>query len=254
MDAYQTSIYTAILIASVIISAIIVYFVMSMIRQQRRNQELYKSKISAEINTLEKERARMASDLHDEMGPILSSVKLKMNCLDITSAEDQAQLEKINEHIDTIILRMREISNDLMPTTFLRKGLVAAIEESIANNDFKSDLQIRFTHSDIPELGREKAIHLYRIIQELIHNTVKHARATTLSLELSVKNNKIVLTSADNGIGFNYSNRVNESKGFGLRSLLSRTEIMNGEMYVDNRRGKGTEYEFEIPLETFKKS
>jgi len=71
MDAYQTSIYTAILIASVIIGLIIVYFVISMIRQQRLNQQLYKSKISAEISTLEKERARIASDLHEEMGPVL---------------------------------------------------------------------------------------------------------------------------------------------------------------------------------------
>ena len=251
MDAYQTSIYTAILIASVIIGLIIVYFVISMIRQQRLNQQLYKSKISAEITTLEKERARIAADLHDEMGPVLSSVKLKVNCLDITSAEDQAQLEKINSHIDQIILRMREISNDLMPTTFLRKGLAAAIEESIADNDFNSDLQIKFQHSDIPTLDPDKAIHVYRIIQEILHNTVKHAKAKNLFIELSVKGDKLVLRCSDDGIGFNYSKLVNESAGLGLRSLLSRTEIMNGEMFVDNHRDKGTEYIFEIPLETF---
>jgi two-component system, NarL family, sensor kinase len=251
MDAYQTSIYTAILIASAIIGLIIVYFVISMIRQQRLNQQLYKSKISAEITTLEKERARIAADLHDEMGPVLSSVKLKMNCLDITSAEDQAQLEKINSHIDQIILRMREISNDLMPTTFLRKGLAAAIEESIADNDFNSDLQIKFQHSDIPTLDPDKAIHVYRIIQEILHNTIKHARAKNLFIELSVKGDKLVLRCSDDGIGFNYSKLVNESAGLGLRSLLSRTEIMNGEMFVDNHRDKGTEYIFEIPLETF---
>jgi signal transduction histidine kinase len=250
MDAYQTSIYTAILIASAIIGLIIVYFVISMIRQQRLNQQLYKSKISAEITTLEKERARIAADLHDEMGPVLSSVKLKMNCLDITSAEDQAQLEKINSHIDQIILRMREISNDLMPTTFLRKGLAAAIEESIADNDFNSDLQIKFQHSDIP-LDPDKAIHVYRIIQEILHNTIKHARAKNLFIELRVKGDKLELRCSDDGIGFNYSKLVNESAGLGLRSLLSRTEIMNGEMFVDNHRDKGTEYIFEIPLETF---
>jgi len=250
MDAYQTSIYTAILIASVIIGLIIVYFVISMIRQQRLNQQLYKSKISAEISTLEKERARIASDLHDEMGPVLSSVKLKVNCLDIMSPEDQAQLEKINSHIDQIILRMREISNDLMPTTFLRKGLVAAIEESIVDNDFNSDLQVKFQHSDIPALDPDKAIHVYRIVQELIHNTLKHARAKNLFLELNVKDGKLVLRCSDDGVGFNYNKLVNESAGLGLRSLLSRTDIMNGEMYVDNHRDKGTEYVFEIPLET----
>jgi signal transduction histidine kinase len=146
---------------------------------------------------------------------------------------------------------MREISNDLMPTTFLRKGLAAAIEESIADNDFNSDLQIKFQHSDIPTLDPDKAIHVYRIMQEILHNTIKHARAKNLFIELSVKGDKLVLRCSDDGIGFNYSKLVNESAGLGLRSLLSRTEIMNGEMFVDNHRDKGTEYIFEIPLETF---
>src|SRR5690349_11901489 len=100
MDAYQTTIYTAVLIAASIIGIIIVYFAISSVRQQRHIQTLHKQNTMAEINTLEKERARMASDLHDELGPLLSSVKMRMNCLDLESPDDQTQLEKINEYVD----------------------------------------------------------------------------------------------------------------------------------------------------------
>jgi len=249
MDAYQTTIYNAVLIAASIIGAIIVYFAISAVRQQRRIQQLHKQNTMAEINTLERERARMASDLHDELGPLLSSVKMRMNCIDLESPEDQAQLEKINEYVDTIMKRMREISNDLMPSVLMRKGLIAGIQESIPKVGLPSGLEIKFQHTDVADIKQEKAIHLYRIVQEIMHNTIKHAKASKLNIQLSEKNGKLVLVSRDNGVGFDHTKLLNESSGIGLRSLLSRTEIMNGEMFVNSKPGKGTEYIFEIPFD-----
>jgi len=144
MDASETSFYTAVLIASIVLLLIVGYFIVTIIRQQKRNKELYKSKILAEIATLEKERRRIAADLHDELGPVLSSVKLRMNCLDIESEEDKEELEKINRHVDDIIKRMRDISNDLMPSVLARKGLVAAMEEFIENISKPDKLKIYF--------------------------------------------------------------------------------------------------------------
>lgn len=249
MDAEQTAVFTAIVIGGIVIGAIIAFFGISAIRNQRRILKLHKSKIMAEINTLEKERGRMASDLHDELGPVLSSVKLRINCIDVSSEDDHIQLEKINQHIDTIMKRMREISNDLMPSTLMRKGLIAGIQESIPDAGLPEGLVIKFQHGTIPEIKQEKAIHIYRIVQEIMHNTIKHARASNLDILLSSKNGKLVLTSRDNGVGFDHAKLLQESGGIGLRSLLSRIEIMNGEMFIDSRKNKGTEYTFEIPME-----
>src|SRR6185369_11954965 len=198
MDEKETTIFTALIIGGVIIGIIIIYFFVSLMRHHRRNQQLYRSKIQAEITTLEKERGRMAADLHDELGPLLSSVKLKMNCLDIESEEDQVQLGKINQHIDDIMNRMREISNDLLPTTLQRKGLIPAIEESIAKLKTKNGLVISFESSVLPEIKQEKTIHIYRIVQEIIHNTIKHAKASELNIKINSKNDKIVLETGDN--------------------------------------------------------
>lgn len=248
MDAQETSIFTAVLITCIVLAAIIAYFIVSIIQHQRRNQELHKSKIQAEISTLEKERSRIAADLHDELGPILSGVKLKINSIDIASDEDQVQLEKVNKHIDDIILRMREISNDLMPNTLRRKGLVIAVDEFIKNISKGSRVDIKFNYENVPEITPDKEINLYRIVQELIHNTIKHAKATILAIKLSGRDNWLILETSDNGTGFDYNMVIKENTGLGLRGLLSRAEIMGGAMYIDSRAGKGTIYTFEIPF------
>src|SRR5262245_1656804 len=131
MDPHQAKIYTAIIITSVIVGVIILYFVISLIRHQRKNLELYNLKIQAEITTTENERTRIACDLHDELGPLLSAVKFKISSLDTPLEEDKEMVEESAKHIDDIIQRMREISNDLMPNTLLRKGILYAMEEFI---------------------------------------------------------------------------------------------------------------------------
>ncbi len=248
MDASETSFYTAVLIASIVLLLIVGYFIVTIIRQQKRNKELYKSKILAEISTLEKERGRIAADLHDEIGPVLSSVKLRMNCLQIASDEDKEELERINQHVDDIIKRMRDISNDLMPSVLERKGLIAAMNEFIENISKPDKLKIYLHDGNIPALANEKAIHLYRMFQEIIHNTVKYSEASELNIKIIIKNKTLVLSSKDDGVGFDYINALKEGSGFGLRNLLSRTEVLNGEMFVDTKPGKGTEYIFEIPV------
>jgi signal transduction histidine kinase len=248
MDAHQTSIFTAILITCAILAVLITYFVVTIIHHHRRNIDLYKSKIRGEITTMENERIRIAHDLHDELGPELSSVKLRLNNLEVSAQEDIEDVAKINRSIDNIILQMRDISNDLMPSKLERKGLIAAMNDSIENIAKPDELKICFRCENTPELSKEKSIHLYRMLQEIMHNTIKHAKARVLKIELSLKNQTLVVLSEDDGVGFDYNSIVKENTGLGLRSLLSRTEVLGGEMFVESKKGKGTNYIFEIPL------
>jgi len=248
MDAQETSIFSAVLITSIVLAVVLIYFIITIVRHQRRNQQLYKLKILAEITTLENERARIAADLHDELGPILSAVKFKINSLDIHSEDDQVILDKSNKNIDDIIRRMREISNDLLPNTLLRKGLIASLEESIDNLKKTNTLDIIFIHHEVPDLTKEKAISIYRIIQEIIHNTIKHANASELKIEFTINKRNLVILTEDNGKGFDYIQQSKENAGLGLRNLLSRTDVLGGNMYIESRTAKGTKYTFEIPI------
>jgi len=247
MDAHQTSIYSAILIVSIIGGSILIFFIISMLLQHRRNIALYRSKIQAEITTLENERTRVSADLHDELGPLLFTIKFKLSSIE-TNTEDQKALEDANTHLDDIIQRIREISNDLMPGTLLRKGVYFAIEEFIDGLAKASQVHITFTYDTIVELPKEKAINLYRIAQEIIHNTLKHAKASSLHIELNAMDSKLIFTSHDDGTGFDYSTERKENTGLGLRNLLSRAELMGGNMYVESKPGEGTTYTIEIPL------
>ena len=244
MDAQQTALFNAIMIAGTIIAVIIIYFIISIIGHQRRNQQLYKSKILAEVTTLEKERGRVAADLHDELGPLLASVKFKIGSLDIMP-RDEGTINKVHDNLNELIIRIRGIANDLVPHTLLRKGLTVAIQEAVQDQLM---LKVQFDHSDIPPLPQEKAVNLFRIFQEIMHNTLKHAEATELRIELKVSGGSLVMLTEDNGKGFDYVAQSNEPTGLGLRNLLSRTEILGGSMYIDSKTGKGTRYTFEIPL------
>src|SRR5688572_3232731 len=101
MDAKETSLYTAILIVSIVVAVMIIFFIASLIRQQRKNLELYRQNVLAEITAMEKERARIAADIHDELGPMLSAIKLRIGSFDLVDADDKREAEKTNGHIDT---------------------------------------------------------------------------------------------------------------------------------------------------------
>jgi signal transduction histidine kinase len=97
-------------------------------------------------------------------------------------------------------------------------------------------------------IGEEKSIHLYRVIQETVHNCIKHARASKLEIIIEQKGNVIQILCRDNGKGFNYDQVTKDATGIGLRSLKNRTELMGGKMYVESKPMKGTAFLFEIPV------
>ena len=248
MDAKEAKVYIAILITAGVIAIILVYFIVTILRQQKKNLTLHKEKIQAEINTLESERKRIASDLHDELGPVLSSVRLQLGCLNTEDEEDISIVRKSQEHMDNILQRLREISNDLMPNVLLRKGLVSAISEFANNMSGIHKIHIDFRGEENLSTSNAVNIHLYRIVQEIIHNTIKHAKAQNLAINIQQVNDRIVLQTRDDGIGFDYETLQKKGMGLGLSNMTSRLEILKGNIYNESSPGKGTAYTIEIPL------
>jgi signal transduction histidine kinase len=247
MHETEITIYNAVIFTFLIFGTIVTLLIVSMMRQHNRNIELYKMKISAEITTLENERKRISADLHDDLGPMLSAIKFKISSVDAED-EDLEQLKQAESYIDDVIQKLRQISNDLMPGTLLRKGLAFAVEEFIQKVSGLHNLVINFTHSSIPSLPDETCVNLYRIILEIVHNALKHSHATNLNINLSASEKRLKLSTADNGKGFDYLSANKKYKGLGLRNILSRTELLGGEMYVESASGEGTSYVITIPV------
>ena len=247
MDTHETKIYIAFLIAAAILGVFLIFFIVTVISNQRRNQALHKEKIKAEINTLEKERARIASDLHDDLGPMLSAVKLLINDVELDTVADRATLLKASGYIDGVLLQLRTIANDLMPQALTRKGLVVAVDEYIRELNEKRSMQIAFHSSLEQPVAANQGIHLYRIIQEVTHNAHKHAKASNLEISLGQKNSQIILCLNDNGCGFDTRNAMTIGKGLGLKNITSRVETLKGNIYLQSTPDKGTTYTIEIP-------
>ncbi len=246
MDPHETKIYNAILIAAGILGIIVVYFIITIIRNQRRHLKLQQANLLVEITTLENERKRIVADLHDELGPLLSVVKFQIMSLDTVDENDLLLIDKANANLDNILDRIRYICSQLMPQALIRKGLVMAISEFIGELDNKTPIQMSLKYETVT-IPANAEIHLYRMIQEIINNAIKHSEASKLDIHLFDNNNKLVISVKDNGKGFSTEKVKADSKGLGLKNILSRIDILHGDLYLSSDPMNGTSYTIEIP-------
>jgi signal transduction histidine kinase len=244
----ETKILNITLYVSLIIAIIIIYFFVSIIRYHRRYMKLQREKIFAEITIRENERKRIAGDLHDSLGPLLSAVKLNIGNVEVRDPGDQQVLEKTGTYLDEIIGSLRRISYDLLPGTLERKGLLEAIREFIGQVKNKQSVNIQLYVVKEISVSKEKEIHIFRMIQEIVHNTIKHAQANNLQIGFSEEGGYLLCLTKDDGKGFDKEKVMSGSHGLGLRSLESRCEIMNGILTLDSMPGAGTNYFIKIPL------
>lgn len=192
----------------------------------------------------ENERKRIARDLHDGLGGSLSSIKMRVEKI-AQSNSDKEELSKIHNLIDNSVKELRQVAYNLIPETLLKLGLNQALDDLCLNYS-SDDLLIEYHSSQINEkIIKPHQITIYRIIQELIHNIIKHSEATEAIVDCSQNGNLFLITTEDNGKGFDLSSLKN-SKGIGLRSIENRVELLNGKLDIDTNPSEGTTINIEL--------
>ena len=244
----ETRVPNVTLYLSLLLGIIIVYVFMSIIRYHRRYVQLQRKKILAEITIRENERKRIAGDLYDSLGPLLSAVKLNISSVDIESSADRVVLEKTGGYLDEIIGSLRRISHDLLPNTLERRGLLEAIRELTNQVRTRQPVNIQLYVASEIRVPKEKEIHIFRMIQEIVQNTIKHADANNLQIALSEEEGHLLCLIKDDGKGFDKAKVLSGSAGLGLHSLESRCEILNGILTLESMPGAGTTYFIKIPV------
>ena len=200
----------------------------------------------------EKERRRIAQELHDRLGSMLSMVKIHFK-----SVEDQIvnlkesnkkQYEKANQLLDGACEEVRKISHDLISSVLYKFGLPVAIENLVDSIQESGQLEIEFIKSGLEDerYKYETEINIYRILQELISNVLKHSKASEMIVQLIQRNNNLRIQVEDNGVGFDPSNTV--SDGIGLQGIRARVDQLEAEMNIDSNPGSGTLINIDIPL------
>ncbi len=206
--------------------------------------------IRAIIDTQEKERRRLALDLHDSLGQQLSAIKFFISSLGETlnNRVEKEILEKSSDALSGILTDMRDICFNLMPNTLEEFGLLDAVQELCNKTRYGKKIEFEIFHlEELPRMLKKLEIDIYRVIQEFINNSMKHSDASKISIIFKYDERNIQIILSDNGQGFDHSAR--SSKGMGLQNVQSRVKSHKGEIQIRSERGKGTRYTVVIPLE-----
>jgi len=251
MDELNFKITIVGLVGFAVLTLLVIFFIITLLRNQKLKVNLERDQTLKDIQLLENERARIAADLHDDLGSLISAIKLNLECLNtINHPENDIILEKTALYIDSTMQKIRDISNDLMPKMLEQNGLIPAVTDFMNMLDATSKAKIKLINeiSDENSISKEVKTHIFRIIQELLNNAVKHANASEINLLISLKNKTIKIKVNDNGVGFNEHSDISKMKSNGLRNILRRTQLMDGKLFLDTSINEGTEFIIEIPL------
>lgn len=237
--------------------AIIVFFVVYQKRlfaqqDKMRGMEMayQKDLLQSSIRAQEAERKRVATDLHDGLGSLLSAIRLYVLQLSPEQAEGEYNelLGETKSMVDTAIEQTREISHDLLPSTLERFGVIEAVEDHCKRIQKLTELEVQFSYDRDYQFNQEQNLALYRIIQELTSNTLKHAKASQINISFQTRSPHIKLGYEDNGKGFSPDKIASIKGGLGLKSIESRVNLLQAEMSIQSTETGGFQFELLLPL------
>jgi signal transduction histidine kinase len=200
--------------------------------------------LTAIIQTEEAERTRIAKDLHDGMGPLLSAVKMSVSTLEQLAHDKQSLIiiRNATETVDEAIRSLKDISDHLSPHVLANFGMVRALANYVHKIVQTGQLAIDFqTNLKTERFDENLEVVVYRVSSELIHNTIQHSQATKASLSLKYESGELLVEYQDNGIGFEADRTMKENQrdGAGLTNIQSRIKSLKGELTVESKPGLG---------------
>jgi len=216
---------------------------------EQKNKAILKDQelklIKAEIEGQDKERIRIAQELHDSVGGNLAAIKLQLNN---SSYGKENEIKRINSQINDTYNQIRSISHNLLPKRFNRNSFCEIVAEYQNNLATASNIDATFSahpRTEINKIDENILVEVYHIIQELITNTIKHAQANKIELQLNLIENLFSVIFEDNGIGFNIENNTD---GIGLTNIKNRINNLNGSLHIDSTLNRGSIFNIEIPI------
>ncbi|MBV5349314.1 DUF5112 domain-containing protein [bacterium] len=224
--------------------------------QQRQKAALNAERISQQETRLnavfqaqEEERRRIAKELHDGVGQTISAIKMNYQSLSGKASEKELvpEFEKIGKMLENAGTEVRNISHQMIPKELEQFGLVPAVEGMLSLNLENAPVQYQFEHSGFTErIGGHIELVLFRVLQELVSNVIKHSKANQLNVQLVKLKTHVVLNVSDNGIGFDVQRK--EKNGIGLLNIASRIDAIKGNLNYESTSGKGTSVTIRTPI------
>lgn len=247
MGTQERKIFIAFGIVSAFIGLVILFFIINLLNQQRRYRQLQKEKLNSEINASEMERNLIATELHNDIGPYLSSVKMR---LDVIVTAQSVELDACKAALDKCVQQVRGMAKAMAPLSIFEIPFQDALKMYIQEVNVHGTLKVVLTELDIVPLIPDQNNQIYRILQEIIQNTIKHAQASSLHIEISREgDNTMLIRTSDNGVGYELEKvRAANKLGMGLLGIQSRIDYLNGSISSSAENKSGTRYNIRIPI------
>ena len=204
----------------------------------QHQQELLKTKLEIQEQTYH----NISEEIHDNIGQTLTLIKLNMHTIDLLEpANAQKKLAESKILLTKTIQDLRDLAKTLNTDLINKLGLVDAIEQQLhflkRTGLYSTQLSVS---GDITRYGSQRELVIFRIVQELLNNVVKHAEATEIVITIEYETDKLVIVVQDNGKGFDHQDQSKHNKGLGLRNIQNRIKLIQGTIYFDSQFGKGT--------------
>lgn len=246
-------------------AAVLMLLLILLYRNYRQKQHLQQQRIleletrerlaatEAVLKGEEQERTRLAKDLHDGLGGMLSGIKYSFQTMKgnlIMTPDNQQAFERSMDMLDSSIREMRRVAHNLMPEVLVRYGLDTAIRDYTTELNKSGIVKVVYQSMGIEnkELEQSMALGLYRIIQELLNNVMKHAEASDVLVQVFAEKEKLVVNVEDNGKGMDAS-LLEKAGGMGWKNIRSRVDLLNGKIDIQSAQGKGTAVNLEFMLQ-----
>ncbi|RYD78805.1 MAG: hypothetical protein EOP53_10605 [Sphingobacteriales bacterium] len=216
--------------------------------RSRFSEQLLKSQLEIQEQTLQ----HVSRELHDNIGQIASLVKINLNTIKPAEADKYAaKLENTKELVKQLMTDIKLLSTSLNGDKVTKVGLFNALENEAEKISKTGAFGSRFTlHDNIPPVNDEKSIIIYRMVQEILNNAMKHSEATEINMDAYYRQNYFVLTVSDNGKGFNVAEKLADKKdtGNGLLNLQERAKVIKATVDFESAPGNGTVTTIKTPL------
>ncbi|WP_298120235.1 sensor histidine kinase [Flavobacterium sp.] len=245
------SVFVAFLLMSFIVISFFYFSRKKIIQKEieKKNLEINHQKelLRSVILTQEEERKRIAQDLHDDISSKLNVVSLNTHLLNTPNLSEEELLGITNNITDLTqkaLESSRRIAHDLLPPVLEKFGLHAGIEELVAEFNTSKSVHVIYKNElrfNINEI--DKQLHIFRILQELLNNSIRHGKASEISIEFKTINGKETCVYIDNGIGFDLKSE-DCKKGLGMKNIESRINFLNGTFSIESNKNKGVQINF----------
>lgn len=245
-------------VGMLLLAIAIVVFVMiyqkRMLREQLKRQQLesaYQQRmLEAALASQEEERKRVAADLHDSVGAMLSTIRLSLHAIVRQETASANTIGQTKYMLDETIETVRRISRDLMPASLEKFGLSQAVQDLCERINSVSSIKCSFHENgaNLP-LEKSKEILVYRIVQELANNAIKHAQASRIEITLNWMMNQLHMVVQDDGIGFDFlAKKADSHKSLGLYNIENRARLLQAQLNFEKTPDKGTKVELTVPV------